>query len=97
MGGHTERALAKIWSEFLAVEPVGVDDDFFDLGGHSLLAVQMISAVRDAFGVEVPVRSVMRTRTVSQAAAVIDALIWAREGADSTGSHGAAAREEGEV
>ncbi|MEU2874882.1 condensation domain-containing protein [Streptomyces sp. NPDC007070] len=84
-GTDTERILAKIWSEVLGVEPVGAEDDFYDLGGHSLLAVQLISAVRDELGVEVPVRSVMQTRTVRQGAAVIDALLWARDSARAAG------------
>ncbi|MFE9675365.1 condensation domain-containing protein [Streptomyces sp. NPDC006259] len=88
----SERVLAKIWSEVLGVEPIGVEDDFYDLGGHSLLAVQLISGVRDALGVDVPVRSVMQTRTVAQGAAVIDALLWARESAPALG-----AREDGEL
>ncbi|MBD0693516.1 condensation domain-containing protein [Streptomyces sp. CBMA123] len=88
----TERALAKIWSEVLGVEPIGIEDDFYDLGGHSLLAVQLISGVRDALGVDVPVRSVMQTRTVAQGAAIIDALLWAKEGAAADAS-----REDGEL
>ncbi|MEU2957377.1 hypothetical protein EQK42_00880 [Streptomyces albidoflavus] len=88
----TERVLAKIWSEVLGVEPIGIEDDFYDLGGHSLLAVQLISGVRDALGVDVPVRSVMQTRTVAQGAAIIDALLWAKEGASADGS-----REDGEL
>ncbi|MFD6935390.1 condensation domain-containing protein [Streptomyces goshikiensis] len=88
----SERVLAKIWSEVLGVEPIGVEDDFYDLGGHSLLAVQLISGVRDALGVDIPVRSVMQTRTVAQGAAVIDALLWARESAPV-----GAAREDGEL
>jgi hypothetical protein len=33
----TEQALATIWKEVLAIDKVGVADNFFDLGGHSLL------------------------------------------------------------
>ncbi|HET7461733.1 MAG TPA: amino acid adenylation domain-containing protein, partial [Longimicrobium sp.] len=51
--GDVEELLAGIWAEVLGVERVGRRDDFFELGGHSLLAVQVISRVRQLFGVEV--------------------------------------------
>lgn len=50
----TERTLADIWAELLDLDRVGVHDDFFDLGGHSLLATQVLSRVREAFQVELP-------------------------------------------
>ncbi|WP_211445288.1 non-ribosomal peptide synthetase, partial [Collimonas humicola] len=56
--GETEIALAAIWSELLKIERVGRHDNFFSLGGHSLLAVQMISRLRQAFGVEVALSAV---------------------------------------
>ena len=49
--------LAGIWSEVLGVERVGSTDNFFDLGGHSLLATQVISRLRSAFQVELPLRA----------------------------------------
>ncbi|MBA3805716.1 MAG: amino acid adenylation domain-containing protein, partial [Acidobacteria bacterium] len=36
-----EKSVARIWSEVLGVERVGIHDNFFDLGGHSLLIVQV--------------------------------------------------------
>jgi amino acid adenylation domain-containing protein len=71
-----ETALAKIWAQVLRLERVGVHDNFFDLGGHSLLAIQVISRVREAFRVEVSLRSLFETPTV---AGLADAVQQARE------------------
>ncbi|HEU4871498.1 MAG TPA: amino acid adenylation domain-containing protein, partial [Pyrinomonadaceae bacterium] len=63
-----EEVLAGIWSDVLRVEQVGVSDNFFELGGHSLLATQIISRVREAFGVSLPMRSVFESLTLGDLA-----------------------------
>ncbi len=50
----TEQRIASIWSELLAADRVGRQDNFFTLGGHSLLATQVISRINHAFGIELP-------------------------------------------
>ncbi len=67
-----EKVLAGIWAEILGVEKISIHDNFFiDLGGHSLLATQIISAVRDTFGVDVPMRSFFESPTASEQAAAL--------------------------
>lgn len=42
----TERMVADIFGEMLAVERVSADTSFFDLGGHSILATRVVSLLR---------------------------------------------------
>jgi amino acid adenylation domain-containing protein len=78
----TERALAAIWSEVLRAERVGAGDDFFLSGGHSLLATQVVSRVRRELGVDLPIRTLFDHPVLEDAAAQIDALMAANEGAE---------------
>ncbi|MFJ6834183.1 amino acid adenylation domain-containing protein [Streptomyces sp. NPDC091209] len=70
----TERRLAEIAAEFLGIDGVGVDDDFFLLGGHSLLAGRLAARVRSEFGTELPISSIYEERTVARMAAELDRL-----------------------
>jgi acyl-CoA synthetase (AMP-forming)/AMP-acid ligase II/acyl carrier protein len=66
-----EKKLTEIWCEILAVQRVGVDDNFFQLGGDSLLATQVISRVREALHAELSFVGFFATPTVAGLAAAV--------------------------
>jgi len=74
----TEAAVARSCAELLRVHEVPLDADFFELGGQSLLAIQLVSRLRSALRMEVPIRLIFEGRTVAGMAALIDQL--AKEG-----------------
>ena len=69
---RTEARLASLWGEVLGVEPVGIEDDFFDLGGHSLLAAELLGRLEPEFGVTVSARTLYMRPMVAELAAELD-------------------------
>jgi acyl-CoA synthetase (AMP-forming)/AMP-acid ligase II/acyl carrier protein len=74
-----EEQLAAIWQELLGVPRVGALDNFFDLGGHSLLTTQLVSRLRAAFQLEVPLPTFFEDPTVAGLAQAIELARWAEE------------------
>ena len=66
-----EKKLVAIWQEVLAVEKVGIDDNFIELGGHSLLVVSIISRIHQEFQVELQLRDVFDHPTVRELSGLI--------------------------
>jgi len=73
-----EERLAAMLAPLLGLDQVSMEDNFFLLGGHSLLGTQLIARVRDAFGIELSLRSLFDAPTVSGLAVQIEALLVAK-------------------
>src|SRR2546421_6257980 len=76
--GSTEARVTAIWESVLGVAPLRPDDDFFDLGGTSLLAAQLLQAIHDRMGIELPLSTPVYARTPAAMAAVMDGPAGAR-------------------
>ncbi|MBW3585942.1 MAG: amino acid adenylation domain-containing protein, partial [Cyanobacteria bacterium 0813] len=74
-----EEILAAIWASVLGIEQVSIQDNFFELGGHSLLATQVISRVREAFGVELPLHTLFEEPTLAGLAKSVETASRAEE------------------
>ena len=93
-----EQTLATLWQQILGLEQIGIHDNFFELGGHSLLATQLMSRVRDAFQIELPLRSLFETPTIAGLATTIETMRWTTQihSAEALSSR-AVRREEVEI
>lgn len=68
---ETEEKIAAIWADVLALDKVGIHDNFFQLGGHSLLAMTLIERIRRQ-GFHADVRSLFITQTLAEFVAILD-------------------------
>jgi len=66
-----ERVLAGWWQDFLGIEHVALDDDFFALGGHSLTGVRLFTKIRKTYGLDLELAILFEARTVRKLAAAI--------------------------
>ena len=71
---QTEETLEQIWREILGVERVGIYDNFFELGGHSLLATQVVSRIRKALRVDLPLRAIFDSPTIAGLATNVNSM-----------------------
>ena len=60
-----EEILTQVWTHVLGLERVCVTENFFEIGGHSLLATRVVSRIRDVFQVDIPLRELFETPTIS--------------------------------
>ncbi len=70
-----EETMVSIWSDVLKLPRVGIHDNFFEIGGHSLLAVQLISRVRAAWQIHLPLRDLFAFSTVAMLAARVEEVL----------------------
>jgi len=66
--------LAKIWTEAMGMDRVGVEDRYLDLGGDSLMAAVIFTQIEEKLGVRLPMATLDSAPTIADLASRIDAL-----------------------
>ncbi len=59
-----EEILARIWSEVLKLESIGINDNFFELGGDSILSIQIIARAHQS-GINITPRQFLQNPTIA--------------------------------
>lgn len=79
-----EQRMAQLWREFLVAPDLAPGSDFYDLGGNSLIAARLFASIERAFGVDLPLATLLHARTVRD----LTAEVADRRPATSRGSDG---------
>lgn len=69
-----EQQLAALWAEVLGIDPIGIDENFFEVGGHSLLATELIYRMRTFFQLDLPLRLLFEVPTIAGMARAIESM-----------------------
>jgi amino acid adenylation domain-containing protein len=68
----TEQTIAALWSDILAIDGLGRQDNFFECGGHSLAITQVAARIQATLQVNVPLVALFEQSTIAQLAAYLD-------------------------
>jgi acyl carrier protein len=72
---ETEKVVAAIWCELLAINGIGIHDDYFDLGGDSMTAVRLLVRLHESFGVDLQLAALFDRPTIAGLAELVDSLV----------------------
>ena len=77
---EVEKRIVSIFQELLGHDNIDVDEEFFDAGGHSILTMRLLNRIRDAFGVDLPIRLLYTERlTIANLATIVEACSTPKE------------------
>jgi len=68
---ETEKEVAKVWSDVLQIEEIGIDDNFFEMGGTSMMAVKVVAEIEKNTGKRLPLSVLFEYSTVEKFAKLL--------------------------
>lgn len=68
----TEEQLSVLWSDFLKMEQLSIDDNFFEIGGNSMKAFQLLSLINSSLNTDIKILSFFQYPTIRTLAEQID-------------------------
>ncbi|MCB1075951.1 MAG: hypothetical protein KDK59_10580, partial [Simkania sp.] len=69
---NVQDTLKRIWKEYLGLDQLTVNDNFFDLGGDSFLAIQMVPEIQEVLGVSLKVNTILQYPTIEKLSTFIE-------------------------
>jgi amino acid adenylation domain-containing protein len=69
-----EKQLCAIWEEVFNCRDIGINTNFFGLGGHSLMAARILSRIKEATGIELPLKSIFKSPTIKELGTIMAAI-----------------------
>ncbi len=68
---NLELRLKNIWEKILAIQPIGVKDDFLALGGKSLMAIRLLAEIQTEFDQKLSFINLLQAPTIEQMARLL--------------------------
>jgi thioesterase domain-containing protein/acyl carrier protein len=72
-----ELQLVQIWEQVFNHSSIGIQDNFFELGGNSMLAARLLTCIKQTFGKDLPISTLLQAPTVRELAKILRQEGWA--------------------
>jgi non-ribosomal peptide synthase protein (TIGR01720 family) len=66
-----QHILVEVWQETLAVDKIGINDNFFDLGGDSIICLQVVGRLKKR-GYDIRPRDIFENQTIEELAVIVE-------------------------
>lgn len=92
-----EEIIAGIWAEVFGMDQLDINTDFYALGGNSLLVVDVVTRLREALSLDIPMMFMFPAPTIADLAMRIELLQWNHRQQQADPVHVSGDLEEGEL